>query len=195
MGNRGHSVRGFGGRITHYDERGRKTGYSDPGIFGGYTNYDAKGHKTGRSAPALFGGYNHYDNRGHKTGSSTPNSFGGYTHYDSRGKRTGSSSQSVPGYYDNSEGCYIATCVYGSYDCPQVWTLRRFRDGTLRKTVPGRLFVRVYYYFSPKLVKRFGDRNTFRRTCRAPLDRLVAALNAKGVEDTPYYDQGKNHGN
>lgn len=21
-------------------------------------------------------------------------------------------------------GCYIATCVYGSYDCPQVWTLR-----------------------------------------------------------------------
>lgn len=24
-------------------------------------------------------------------------------------------------------GCYIATCVYGSYDCPQVWILRRFR--------------------------------------------------------------------
>ena len=28
----------------------------------------------------------------------------------------------------NENGCYIATCVYGSYDCPQVLTLRRFRD-------------------------------------------------------------------
>lgn len=24
----------------------------------------------------------------------------------------------------DSEGCYIATAVYGSYDCPEVWTLR-----------------------------------------------------------------------
>ena len=29
-------------------------------------------------------------------------------------------------------GCYIATCVYENYDCPQVWTLRRFRDETLK---------------------------------------------------------------
>ena len=27
-----------------------------------------------------------------------------------------------------SRGCYIATAVYGSYDCPQVWTLRRYRS-------------------------------------------------------------------
>ena len=26
--------------------------------------------------------------------------------------------------------CYVATAVYGSYDCPEVWTLRRFRDYT-----------------------------------------------------------------
>ena len=26
----------------------------------------------------------------------------------------------------SSGGCYVATAVYGSYDCPQVWTLRRF---------------------------------------------------------------------
>ena len=25
----------------------------------------------------------------------------------------------------NSGGCYVATAVYGSYDCPEVWTLRR----------------------------------------------------------------------
>lgn len=26
------------------------------------------------------------------------------------------------------EGCYVATAVYGSYNCPQVWILRRYRD-------------------------------------------------------------------
>ena len=30
------------------------------------------------------------------------------------------------------QGCYVATCVYGSYDCPQVWTLRRYRDDVLK---------------------------------------------------------------
>ena len=28
----------------------------------------------------------------------------------------------------SSGPCYVATAVYGSYDCPEVWTLRRFRD-------------------------------------------------------------------
>ena len=34
----------------------------------------------------------------------------------------------------NSGGCYVATAVYGSYDCPEVWTLRRYRDYTLAAT-------------------------------------------------------------
>lgn len=28
----------------------------------------------------------------------------------------------------SNDGCYIATSVYGSYDCPEVWNLRCFRD-------------------------------------------------------------------
>ena len=32
------------------------------------------------------------------------------------------------------QGCYVATCVYGSYDCPEVWILRRFRDESLERT-------------------------------------------------------------
>lgn len=36
-------------------------------------------------------------------------------------------------------GCYVATAVYGSYDCPEVWTLRRFRDERLAQTWNGRL--------------------------------------------------------
>ena len=35
---------------------------------------------------------------------------------------------------EKKSGCYIATAVYGSYDCPQVWTLRRYRDYTLAET-------------------------------------------------------------
>lgn len=36
--------------------------------------------------------------------------------------------RSRSGRYYTRKGCYVATCVYGSYDCPEVWTLRRFRD-------------------------------------------------------------------
>lgn len=62
-----------------------------------------------------------------------------------------------------SGGCYIATCVYGSYDCPQVWTLRRFRDDVLATTWYERLFIRCYYVISPKLVQLFGKTIWFKK--------------------------------
>ena len=88
-----------------------------------------------------------------------------------------------------SGGCYIATAVYGSYDCPQVWTLRRFRDNTLAESLLGRAFVRAYYAVSPALVRWFGETAWFHRLWRGPLDRLVAFLRLRGVEDTPYQDR------
>lgn len=87
------------------------------------------------------------------------------------------------------EGCYVATAIYGSYDCPQVWTLRRYRDDTLARTWYGRLFIRAYYAVSPTLVKWFGDTKFFKSVWKDPLDRMVSKLNAKGVEDTPYCDR------
>lgn len=89
----------------------------------------------------------------------------------------------------NSGGCYVATCVYGSYDCPQVWTLRRFRDDTLGSTWYGRLFIRTYYAVSPTLVKWFGNTNWFKKLWKGKLDRMVAKLQNNGVEDTPYEDK------
>ena len=192
MANKGHSEPNLFGGYTHYDEHGKKIGTSEPGFFGGYTDYDAKGNKIGHSDPGLFGGYNHYDNHGNKTGHSDPKLFGGYTHYDKSGKRTGTSDPHLlGGGYTNSdsEGCYIATCVYGSYDCPQVWTLRRFRDETLKRHAPGRAFVRFYYAVSPALVRRFGGRTVFRTCWRAALDRLVQRLNRRGVPDARYEDR------
>ena len=88
-----------------------------------------------------------------------------------------------------SGGCYVATAVYGSYDCPQVWTLRRYRDETLGTTWYGRLFIRIYYAVSPTLVKWFGKTAWFKRTWQKKLDKMVAKLKDAGVEDTPYQDK------
>ncbi len=85
-------------------------------------------------------------------------------------------------------GCYIATCVYGSYDCPEVWTLRRFRDDQLASRAIGRLFIRTYYATSPTLVRWFGKADWFRSLWRSFLNRWVHRLNANGVENTPYED-------
>ena len=89
----------------------------------------------------------------------------------------------------DSGGCYVATAVYGSYDCPQVWTLRRYRDNILAKTLLGRLFIRTYYTISPTLVKWFGNTNWFRKLWKVPLDRMVSKLQIQGVECTPYEDR------
>ena len=86
-------------------------------------------------------------------------------------------------------GCYIATAVYGSYDCPEVWTLRRFRDFRLGRTWYGRLFIRTYYAVSPRLVKHFGHTRMFQIFWRRKLDKLVRKLNDQGVSDSPYVDR------
>lgn len=190
MSKKGYSREGLFGDLTHYDEHGKKIGESHPGLFGGYTNYDAKGNKTGHSDPGLFGGYNHYDNHGKKIGHSDPGLFGGYNHYDNHGKSKGSSDPGLFGGYDHSsDGCYVATCVYGSYDCPEVWTLRRFRDFDLAQSLYGRAFIKLYYAVSPKIVKLFGKSHSFKAFWKKRLDKMVTALQRKGYEDTPYQDR------
>lgn len=91
--------------------------------------------------------------------------------------------------YRLKDGCYIATAVYGSYDCPQVWTLRRYRDDVLGKNVFGRLFIRIYYAVSPVLMKLFGKLGCFRNFWRKRLDKMVNKLKSRGFEDTPYKDK------
>ena len=85
-------------------------------------------------------------------------------------------------------GCYVATAVYGSYDCPEVWTLRRFRDQVLAKTWYGRLFIRLYYAVSPTCVKLFGECEWFQTFWRGKLDRMVETLQSDGFASTPYQD-------
>lgn len=88
----------------------------------------------------------------------------------------------------SSGGCYIATAVYGSYDCPEVWTLRRYRDWCLAKTWYGRIFIRIYYAISPTLVRWFGNTDWFKGIWRGKLNQMVKRLQKEGYLSTPYED-------
>lgn len=86
------------------------------------------------------------------------------------------------------KGCYIATAVYGSYDCTEVWVLRRYRDGRLSSSACGRTFIRFYYAVSPAAVKLFGKTKWFNCFWRKILDRFVTKLKNEGVSDGKYSD-------
>lgn len=90
---------------------------------------------------------------------------------------------------EESGACYVATAVYGSYDCPQVWTLRRYRDYALDSTWYGRAFIKTYYAISPTIVKYFGHTEWFNRIWKNRLDKMVAKLKEQGYEDTKYNDR------
>jgi hypothetical protein len=74
------------------------------------------------------------------------------------------------------EGCYIATAIYGSYDAPEVLTLRHFRDSVLAKKYYGRLFIRVYYYLSPSLAVKLKRTKHINSLIKWGLDKCVLRL-------------------
>lgn len=73
-------------------------------------------------------------------------------------------------------GCYIATAVYGSYNCPEVVSLRRYRDDYLAERRWGRAFIRFYYRVSPFLAKHIDPHSRLGRSVRAFLDKKVKKL-------------------
>ena len=89
----------------------------------------------------------------------------------------------------SSGGCYVATAVYGSYDCPEVWTLRRFRDNILAQNFFGRLFIHLYYSISPTIVRLFGKNVWFKNMWKPVLDKKVKELNNNGIDNSPYCDR------
>lgn len=87
---------------------------------------------------------------------------------------------------DGFVGCYIATAVYGSYNCPQVLILRRYRDAKLANNILGRIFIRAYYAISPTLVELFSDKAWFYCIWRSILDYKIKKLLKCGFGDTLY---------
>jgi len=87
------------------------------------------------------------------------------------------------------KGCYIATAVYGSYDCPQVWILRRYRDNVLSRLWYGRLFILIYYMLSPMLIKLFGEEIWFTNFFHSRLEYIINKLKEQGIDNTLYIDK------
>lgn len=87
-----------------------------------------------------------------------------------------------------SGGCFVATAVYGSYDCPEVRVLRRWRDTALLPHKLGKELVGTYYAFSPHLVRVIGTHRWFAGPVRRALDGLVGYLRRNGTSEGPYRD-------
>lgn len=66
-------------------------------------------------------------------------------------------------------GCFIATVCYGNYDAAEVMVLRRYRDEKLMPFLPGRLFVRFYYFISPALAKQLDKSERVKRWVKTKL--------------------------
>ncbi|MDR2231911.1 MAG: hypothetical protein LBE56_02165 [Tannerella sp.] len=73
-------------------------------------------------------------------------------------------------------GCYIATMAYGSYEHPQVLMLRQFRDEVLAQSMPGRLFIKCYYHYSPKLVKVLKNKQFINKLIRNILNQFIKVI-------------------
>jgi hypothetical protein len=89
----------------------------------------------------------------------------------STAKQVGSTISNV-----TSGGCYIATMAYGDYDHPQVLELRKFRDEILQKTIAGRLFIKTYYFISPKLVEILKEKKSINNFIRKCLNQFIKIL-------------------
>ncbi len=77
------------------------------------------------------------------------------------------------GVYKKFSPCFIATAVYGNYYAPEVIALRRFRDETLEPSAPGRLFVALYYRFSPPVAAFLSRHRTLSAIVRLFLNVLA----------------------
>jgi hypothetical protein len=76
--------------------------------------------------------------------------------------------------FETKDACFIATAAYGSLVDPHVQTLRLFRDKYLLTHGPGRMFVTLYYHYSPPLADFIAERPVLRLIVRLFLFPLVA---------------------
>ena len=83
-------------------------------------------------------------------------------------------------YYGNqlsfktADACFIATAAYGSILHSSVKVLRNVRDRYLVTNVPGRIFVNLYYKFSPPIADIIAGSELLRFIVRVLLQPVVA---------------------
>ena len=70
-------------------------------------------------------------------------------------------------------GCFIASSAYGSYMEPHVVILRDFRDRFLLTNIMGKVFVGLYYTYSPSVADFIANHDTLRALVRWSLLPVV----------------------
>jgi hypothetical protein len=73
--------------------------------------------------------------------------------------------------------CFVATAVYKDANHPQVNALRRWRDGTLSRSMAGRAFIRLYYRIGPHLARGVERFPRSRQVLRRALDAALRLVN------------------
>lgn len=101
---------------------------------------------------------------------------GGKQEFIDRGHRCPKCGSSVKIPAAASSGCFVATAVYGDYECSQVMILRRFRDEILEKSRWGRNFITFYYQNGPSWAQMVKRRPWFSFIIRKCLDLFVKLL-------------------
>jgi hypothetical protein len=82
---------------------------------------------------------------------------------------------------DESGTCFIATAAYGTPAAEQIDVLREFRDNVLLESIPGSLFVSLYYQFSPPVADFIAENEPLRILVRELLiDPIVCVVDATG---------------
>ena len=77
------------------------------------------------------------------------------------------------------DACFVATAAYGTLLANEVANLRQFRDGVLRRSVLGELFVETYYTVGPAFATVVDHSDPLRAAARdslGPLVRLVRGM-------------------
>ncbi|HVV88192.1 MAG TPA: fibronectin type III domain-containing protein [Kofleriaceae bacterium] len=81
------------------------------------------------------------------------------------------------------DACFVATAAYGSLLANEVANLRSFRDGYLRRSVLGELFVESYYSIGPAFAAAIDPSDPLREAARAGLAPLVDAVKGLKFEE------------
>jgi hypothetical protein len=89
------------------------------------------------------------------------------------------------GASSGSGGCFIATAVYRDYDHRKVQLLREFRDQYLLTNSLGRMFVDMYYRYSPNVAKFVVNHSSTKALIRCTLTPVVG-LSSLGIKMNTY---------